>query len=132
MPRFNSINFYQNGPKVKLFLPKRLPKIKFFFRKTKSAPRSPTSGSWGLHLQTLQTAPPSLQIPGYQTRRHEGANRGRALPTDCLCPQTKIVPPPKRGLCPEEINRLVASGAQIEVQISVFWGLTPDFVTFLG
>ena len=46
------------------------------------------------------------------------AYRGRAPPTDCLCPQTKIVPP-KRGLCPKEINRLGASGAQIEVQISV-------------
>ena len=46
-------------------------------------------------------------------------------PTDCLCP-------PKRGLCPEEINRLGASGAQIEIQISVFCGLTPDFVTYLG
>ena len=40
--------------------------------------------------------------------------------------------PPKRGLCPEEINRLGASGVQIEVQISVFCGLTPDFVTFSG
>ena len=78
---------------------------------------------------------PNDQYPGYplivffvtffQTRSHGGAYRGRAPPTDCLCP-------PKRGLCPEEINRLGASGAQIEVQISVFCGLTPDFVTFLG
>ena len=45
--------------------------------------------------------------------------------TNCLCP-------PKRGLCPEEIYRLGASGALIKVQISVFCGLTPDFVTFLG
>ena len=45
--------------------------------------------------------------------------------------QTKIVPP-KRGLYPEEINRLGASGAQIEAQISVFCALTPDFATFLG
>ena len=41
-------------------------------------------------------------------------------------PQTKIVPP-KRGLCPEEINRLGATGVQIEVQIGVFGGLTPSF-----
>ena len=38
----------------------------------------------------------------------------------------------QRGLCPEEINRVGASGAQIEFQISVFGGLTPDLVTFLG
>ena len=44
-----------------------------------------------------------------------GAYRGRSPPPDCLCP-------PKRGLCPKEINRLGASGAQIEVQISVFCG----------
>ena len=124
MPRFNSINFYRNGPKVKLFLPKKLPKIKFFFRKTKSAPRPPTSGSWGLHLQTLQTAPPHCKF--LATR--PGATGGKPRPcppTDCLCP-------PKRGLCPEEVNRLVASGAQIEIQISVFCELTPDFMTFLG
>ena len=49
-----------------------------------------------------------------------------------LPPQTKIVPPPpKRGLCPEEINRLGAFGAQIEAQITVFCGLTTDFVAFL-
>ena len=41
-------------------------------------------------------------------------------------PQTKIVPP-KRGLCPEEINRLGATGVQIEAQIGVFAGLTPLF-----
>ena len=53
-----------------------------------------------------------------------GAYRGRAPPNENCAP-------PKRGLCPEEINRLGASGAKIEVQISVFCGLTPDFVTFL-
>ena len=128
MPRFNSINFYQNGPKVKLFLPKKLPKIKFFFRKTKSAPRPPTSGSWGLHLQTVQTAPliANSWLPDPVPRE---AYRGRAPQLTACAPQTKIVPP-KRGLCPEEINWLGASGAQIKVQISVFCGLTPDFVTF--
>ena len=54
-------------------------------------------------------------------------------------PQTKIVPP-KRGPCPEEINRLGAIGVQIEdldSQIGVyrpyfcnFCGLTPDFINF--
>ena len=67
-------------------------------------------------LLTYRTVP--------QTRRHGGAYRGRA-PKRKLCP-------PKRGLCSEEINRLGAAGAQIEVQIRVFCGLTPDFVTFLG
>ena len=46
-----------------------------------------------------------------------GTFRGRALPIDCLCPQTKIGPP-KRGLCPEKINRLGATGAQIETKDS--------------
>ena len=36
------------------------------------------------------------------------------------CPQTKIVPLPKRGLCPKEIYRLGATGVQIEAQIGVF------------
>ena len=60
-----------------------------------------------------------------------GAYRGRAPQLIACAPQTKIVPP-KRGLCPKEINRLGASGVQIEVQSSVLCGLTPDFVTFLG
>ena len=29
-------------------------------------------------------------------------------------PQTKVVPQPKRGLCPEETNRLGVTGVQIE------------------
>ena len=60
-------------------------------------------------------------------------------PNDCLCPPKRKLSPPKRGLCPEEINRLGATGVQIEVQIGVyhryfrsFCGLTPDFMTFLG
>ena len=60
-----------------------------------------------------------------------GAYRGRAPPTGCLCPSKRKLFPPKRGLCPEEINRLGATGAQFKAQISVFCGLTPDFVTFL-
>ena len=67
-----------------------------------------------------------------QTRRHGGAYRGRAPPSDCLCPPKRKLCPPKRGLCPEEINRLGASGAQIEVQISVFCGLTPDLSAVYG
>ena len=68
-----------------------------------------------------------------------GGISGPCPPNDCLCPpQTKIVPP-KRGLCPEEINRLGATGVRIEVQIGVchrylrnFRGLTPNFMTYLG
>ena len=103
MPRFNSINFYQNGPKVKLFLPKKLPKIKFFFRKTKSAPRPPTSGSWRLHLQTLQTAPliANSWLPDSAPR---GANRGRAPPTDCLCPPNKNCAPPSEDCAPKKLT----------------------------
>ena len=52
-----------------------------------------------------------------------GGIPGPCPPNDCLCP-------PKRGLCPEEINRLGASGVQIESQIAVFCGLTTDFMTF--
>ena len=68
-----------------------------------------------------------------------GAFRGRAPQMTACAPQTKIVPPPKRGLCPDEINRLGATGMQIEAQIGVchwyfsnFCGLTPDFMTYLG
>ena len=58
----------------------------------------------------------------------EQTSRPSAVPPTWLLvpPQTKIVPP-KRGLCPKEINRLGASGAQIEVQISVFCGWRPFF-----
>ena len=48
MPRFNSINFYQNRPKIKIFLPKKY-KI---FERWGSALRPPSSGGWGFHLQT--------------------------------------------------------------------------------
>ena len=54
----------------------------------------------------------------WQTRRHGGADRGRA-------------PPPMRGLCPEEIKRLGATGVQIGVchcYFRAFCGLTPDFM----
>ena len=49
-----------------------------------------------------------------QARRHGG--HSEAVPPKWLFlpPQTKIVPPPQRGLCPKEINRLGATGVQIE------------------
>ena len=75
---------------------------------------------------------PVIERFAHQTRRHGGAHRGRAPPTGCLCPPKRKLCSPKQGLCPEKINRLGASGAQIEAQINVFCGLTPDFVTFLG
>ena len=60
-------------------------------------------------------------------------------------PQTKNFPPPKRGLCPEKINKLGANGVQIEALNSQnrayrprirhqelffgnFCGLTTDFM----
>ena len=46
-------------------------------------------------------------------------------PPVCLCPPNENCASPKRGLCPEEMNRLGAS-------VGVFCGLTPDFVTILG
>ena len=61
-----------------------------------------------------------------------GGIPGRASPQMTACaPQKKIVPP-KRGLCPEESNKLGVTGVQIEAQIGVFCGLTPDIMTFLG
>ena len=67
MPRINSINFYQNRLKIKLFLPK-----KSFFRVLgyptptpyasggwRSCPQTPiASGGWGIRLQTPQRLPP--------------------------------------------------------------------------
>ena len=65
-----------------------------------------------------------------------------SIPGPCP-PKWLLVPPnenctPKRGLCAEEINRLGATGVQIEAQISVCHryfrnscGLTTDFMTFL-
>ena len=59
-------------------------------------------------------------------------------PGPCPPPKRKLCPP-KRGLYPEEIDRLGATGVQTEAQIGVchsyfraFCGLTPDFMTFLG
>ena len=54
MPSFNSINFYQNRLKIKLFLPQ---KIKIFERwePRLQAPMDP--GGWGLRPQIPVTAP---------------------------------------------------------------------------
>ena len=79
-----------------------------------------------------------------QARRHGRAFRGRAPRMTACAPQTKILLP-KRGLCPEEINKLEATGVQIEAPDSRnsgyrprirkqeqffhnFCGLTPDFI----
>ena len=48
-----SINFYQNRPEIKLFLPK---KYKIFQRRG-SAPTPYASGGWGIRLQTPATPP---------------------------------------------------------------------------
>ena len=55
-----------------------------------------------------------------------GAYRGRAPPKWLLVPPKRKLFPPKRGLCPEEINRIGATGVQIEAQIG------DVFMTFLG
>ena len=63
----------------------------------------------------------SVRIKAQQTRRHGGAYRGRAPKWLLVPPHTKTVPP-KRGLCPKEINRIGATGLQIEAQIGDFFG----------
>ena len=79
-----------------------------------------------------------------QAATRPGATGGHtgAVPTQmtaCAPPNKNCAPLHKRGLCPEEINRLGATAEQIEAQIGVchrhfrnFCGLTPDFMTFLG
>ena len=67
-----------------------------------------------------------------QTRRHAGADRGRAPQLAACASPNENCPPPKRGLCPEEINRLGASGAQIEAQISVFLWTDTGFCDVFG
>ena len=55
MPRFKSINFYQNIPKIKLFLQKN---AKFFCAAWASAPDPrASSGGWGFRSQALKTSP---------------------------------------------------------------------------
>ena len=54
----------------------------------------------------------------WQTWRHGGTYRGVPPQTTACAPQRKIVLP-KRGLWPEENNRLGATGVQIEAQIGV-------------
>ena len=56
-------------------------------------------------------------LAGSAPRGHSGAVPSQmtacAHPNENCAPQTKIVPP-KRGLCPEEINRRGATEVQIE------------------
>ena len=49
MPRFKSIIFYQNSPKIKLFMQKNAK----FSSVEGSAPRPPASGGWGLSSWTF-------------------------------------------------------------------------------
>ena len=64
----------------------------------------------------LSARPRSLE--GTLAQRHRGAFRGRALPN-------REIVPPKRGLCPEKINRLGAIAVQFEAKILV---ITLEFV----
>ena len=61
-----------------------------------------------------------------------GAYWGCAPQLAACAPLNENCASPKRGLCPEEITSLDVSGAEFEAQISVFCGLTLDFVMFLG
>ena len=58
MPRFKSIIFYQNSPKIKFFLKKNAK----FLSAVGSAPDSRTSGGWGLCPQTPKTVPPNANF----------------------------------------------------------------------
>ena len=52
--------------------------------------------------------------PTFQARQHGGAFRGRAPQiTACDLPKRELCPP-KRGLCPEEINHRGDTGVQFE------------------
>ena len=61
------------------------------------------------NLKRGRTGPLKPATRAHQCRSSAtwGAFRDLALPNDCLCPL-------KWGLCPEEINRLGATGVQIE------------------
>ena len=54
--------FYQNNPKIKLFLQKN---AKFSSAGGKAPIPPLASGGWGLRAQNPNTAPPPLQISGY-------------------------------------------------------------------
>ena len=91
-------------------------------------PRKKIFTSFCVYLSTIY----DIRTAGPAPR---GEFRGRAPPNDCLCP-------PKRRLCPEEINRLGAIGVQIEAGDSQigeyrsyfrnFCGHTPNFIKLLG
>ena len=110
MPRINSINFYQNGPKVKL-CQKNYLKLSSFSEKRNLLP-DPLPPQLGASPSDPPNSPPHFKFlatrPGAT-----GAYRGRAPPIACLCP-------PKRGLCPEEINWLGASEAQMRFKLVLF------------
>ena len=61
MPRFKSIILYQNSPKIKLFLKKKMQN----FQALAAPPPDPRAfGGWGLSPQTTKHSSP-LQISGY-------------------------------------------------------------------
>ena len=99
MPRFKSINFYQNSPKIKLFLQKNAK----FLSAGNSTSRSPSlrrlaalapdpypSAAWG-----LQNSPRPLRISGYAT---EFSKYGTRASERIFSRGTKIdTGPPKFG-----------------------------------
>ena len=59
-------------------------------------------------IQTPQLTP--------QQAQRNGGHSGAVLPQMTVCAYpNKNCAPPKRGLCPEEINWLAAAGVEIEV-----------------
>ena len=58
MPHLKNINFYQNRPKIKLFLQKNAK----FSSAGGSAPDPRASGGWGLRPQPPQTHPPHCKF----------------------------------------------------------------------
>ena len=61
-----------------------------------------------------------------QARRHGGTFRGRAPPNECLCPQTKIVPPPREDCAPKKLTGWGYWSANRGLRLPN-WGLPPAF-----
>ena len=78
MPRIISINFYQNRPKIKLFLPKK----KFFFRELGIRPRHPMPPVAGGLAPRLQL-PPVVGGSAPRPRNAPPPHHSRFLATGC-------------------------------------------------
>ena len=81
--------------KLSYFCQKNYLKLSSFSKKRNLLP-DPQLPAAGGFTSRPSKQPSPLQIPGYQTRRHGVANRGRAPQLTACAPQTKIVPPQAR------------------------------------